>query len=69
MTRAPGLHADRRQQRGLAARSRTQIQPATAVVVDRRERQRPGHQLAAFVLNQRVAVANGVEPTGVTAER
>ncbi len=35
--------------------------------VDRRQRQRPGHQLAALVLHQRLAVAQGREPAGVAA--
>ncbi len=67
VTRAPDLRADRRQQRGLAAGPRAQVQPATAVVVERRQRQRPGHQLAALVLDQRRAVADGVQLTRVTA--
>ena len=38
-----------------------------AVAVDRRQRQRPGHQLAALVLHQRLAVAHRREPARVTA--
>ena len=62
-----GLEAEGGQQRGLAARPGTQIQPAALVAVDRRQRQRLGHQLAALVLHQRLAVAHRREPARVTA--
>ena len=62
------LCGDRREQRGLAAGSGAQIQPAAGVGTDtRRQRQSPGHQLAALVLHQRLPVAQGREPAGVAA--
>ena len=50
--------AQRGQQRGLAARAGTQVQPSPGVVGDRRQSQCAGHQLAALVLHQGLAVAH-----------
>ena len=67
VTRAPRLDAQGGQQRGLAARPGAQVQPASGVAVDRRQRQRAGHQLAALVLHQGRAVAHRRQLSGVAA--
>ena len=58
MTRAPEPGGQRGQQRGLATRAGAQVQPSAGIVGDRRQSECASDQLAAFVLDQRLAVAH-----------
>ena len=63
-----GRRAERGQQRGLAARTRAQVQPSAAVVpVEFGEDERAGDKLAALVLDLSLPVAQRVQPAGITA--
>ena len=57
------------QQRGLAARPGAQVQPSPGVIGHRRQRERAGHQLAALVLDQGLAVAHRGQLRRITARQ